>query len=155
MGVIGAGGCSPDVEKAAWEVGGEIARHRGILICGGLGGVMAAAARGAKEAGGMTVGILPGPAIEEANPFIDIPIATNMGHARNAVIAQTARALISVSGGYGTLSETALALKMGKPVVALDPSFDVPGLIKARSAREAVRKALKQLGQDEATVFEV
>lgn len=145
IGVIGAGACPPAIEELAVEVGREIAHSGGILVCGGLGGVMAAAARGAKEGGGATVGILPGPVIHDANAYIDFPIATNRGHARNAIIAQTAEALIAVSGGYGTLSEVALALKMGKGVVALCCEFNILGVRTATGAREAVREALSMV----------
>jgi hypothetical protein len=142
IGVIGAGACSLAIEELAAEVGREIAHSGGIVICGGLGGVMTAAARGAKEGGGYTVGILPGASIFDANAYIDFPIATNMGHARNAIIAQTAEALIAVAGGYGTLSEIALGLKMGKGVVALACELTIPGARLAADAREAVREAL-------------
>jgi len=142
IGVIGAGGSSASLDEMATEVGREIARSEAVLVCGGLGGVMAAAARGAKEVGGYTVGILPGPSPDDANPYIDFPIATNMGQARNAVIAQTADALIAIGGGYGTLSEIALALKIGKKVVALLPGFSIPGVCVARSPKEAVENAL-------------
>jgi uncharacterized protein (TIGR00725 family) len=141
--VIGAGSCSPAVEELAAEVGRELALRGAVLLCGGLGGVMSAAARGAKEQGGLTLGILPGPDISSANAYIDIPIATNMGQARNAVIAQSAQALIAVAGGYGTLSEMALALKIGKPVVALQPRFQIPGLQCPATAQEAVDAALQ------------
>ena len=142
IGVIGAGACPAAVEELAAQVGREIARSGGVVVCGGLGGVMAAAARGAKEGGGFTVGILPGPAIHDANAYIDFPIATNMGHARNAIIAHTADALIAVAGGYGTLSEIALALKIGKGVVTLRCEFNIAGVRQAADAREAVREAL-------------
>jgi uncharacterized protein (TIGR00725 family) len=99
---------------------------------------MAAAARGAKEAGGTTLGILPGASIYDANRFIDLPVATNMGQARNAIIVQTAQALIAIAGGYGTLSEMALALKIGKTVVALRPQFEIVGVKRAETAHEAV-----------------
>ena len=145
IGVIGAGSCSDETEALAREVGGEIARRGGVLICGGLGGVMQAAARGAKEHGGLTVGILPGHDVTEANAFIDIPIATNMGQARNAIIVQTAKALVAVAGGYGTLSEMALALKIGKTVVALRPQFDIDGVRLVDTAREAVDVVFDQL----------
>jgi uncharacterized protein (TIGR00725 family) len=138
IGVIGAGSCSGDVEDLAVEVGRAIALAGGALVCGGLGGVMEGAARGAKEAGGWTIGILPGPDTEMANAFIDFPIATNVGHARNVIIVHTAMVLIAVSGGYGTLSEIALALKAGKRVVALRPRFSIQGVETASSAREAV-----------------
>ena len=103
---------------------------------------MADAARGAKEIGGMTIGILPGPKTADANDFIDFPIATNMGQARNSIIVHTADAVIAVGGGYGTLSEIALALKIGKGVVALQPQYRVPGVICVQSAVAAVDEAL-------------
>jgi uncharacterized protein (TIGR00725 family) len=142
IGVIGAGRSSGSLNELAAEVGREIARNEAVLVCGGLGGIMAAAARGAKEVGGYTVGILPGPTRAEANGYIDFPIATNMGQARNAIIAQTADVLIAIDGEYGTLSEIALALKIGKDVVALLPRFSIPGLFLANDPREAVKKAL-------------
>ena len=126
-------------------MGREIARSGASLICGGMGGVMAAAAKGAREIGGPTIGILPGPDIGAANAYIDFPVATNMGQARNAVIVQTAAVLIAVSGEYGTLSEIAMALKIGKGVVALCPRFSVPGVLTAESAKEAVALALSLL----------
>lgn len=142
IGVIGAGSCSEDERELAREVGREIGRNGCVLVCGGLGGVMEAAARGAREEGAATIGILPGPSSHDANPYIDFPVATNMGHARNAIIVQTAAALIAVSGGYGTLSEIALALKTGKRVVALKPRFAIAGLQYASSPQDAVAKAL-------------
>jgi len=141
IGVIGAGSCCEEVEELAFEVGREIARHKAVLVCGGLEGVMAAAARGAKQLGGYTVGILPGPSIYGANAYIDFPIATNMGHARNMIIVSTAEALIAVAGSYGTLSEIALALKIGKGVIALQPQFCVPGVRLAMSPQEAVERS--------------
>lgn len=143
--VIGAGACSAEIELLAAQVGAEIARRGATLICGGLGGVMTAAARGAKEAGGVTLGILPGPFTDVANPYIDYAVATNMGQARNAIIVQSADALIAVAGGYGTLSEIALALKIGKLVVALCPEFTVAGLKVVQGAMEAVDEAMRDL----------
>ena len=145
IGVIGAGSCSAAIAELAYEVGREIARHNGVLVCGGLGGVMAAAARGAKEQGGFTVGILPGPNIGEANAYIDFPVATNMSHARNAIIVRTSEVLIAVAGSYGTLAEMALALKIGKGVVAIKPQFSVPGVRLASSPADAVKQALALL----------
>ena len=142
IGVIGAGRSSASLDELAAEVGREIARNEAVLVCGGLGGIMAAAACGAKEVGGYTVGILPGPTREEANSYIDFPIATNMGQARNAIIVQTADVLIAINGGYGTLSEIGLALKIGKGVVALLPRFSIAGMCLAQDPREAVRQAL-------------
>lgn len=143
--VIGAGKGGKEVEKLAEEVGREIAMSGSILICGGLGGVMEAAARGTKEKGGMTVGILPGTDESEANEYIDIKIVTAMSHARNAIIARTADALIAVGGGHGTLSEIALGLKSGKRVVVLEVNAalaDVKGVSFAKTPREAVEMAL-------------
>jgi uncharacterized protein (TIGR00725 family) len=141
--VIGSGSSQPELTKLAEEVGREIARKGAILVCGGLGGVMTEAARGAKEIGGFTLGILPGPKTEEANEFIDFPVATNMGQARNSIIVHTADVLISVGGGFGTLSEIALALKIGKGVVALQPSYQVPGVVTVQTPLEAVDEALR------------
>jgi uncharacterized protein (TIGR00725 family) len=120
VGVMGPGECSDRVRKLARDVGSGIARAGGVLICGGRGGVMEAAAQGAKEAGGLTVGILPGASAEEANSYIDIPVVTGMGHARNVINVLTSQVVIAISGGPGTLSEIALALKCGTPVVGLE-----------------------------------
>ncbi|MHC1742909.1 MAG: TIGR00725 family protein [Syntrophobacteraceae bacterium] len=147
IGVIGAGACPEDVEDLAVEVGRAIAAAGCVLVCGGLGGVMEAAARGAKAAGGTTVGILPGPDTAGANASIDFPIATNVGHARNVIIVHTSAVLIAVSGGYGTLSEIALALKAGKRVVALRPRFSIPDVSVANNATEAVSLALRVIQQ--------
>jgi uncharacterized protein (TIGR00725 family) len=100
-----------------------------------------------KEAGGLTIGILPGPDTDAANGYIDIPIATNVGHARNVIIVHTAMVLIAVSGGYGTLSEIALALKAGKRVVALHPQFSIRGVETTGSAKEAVHLAFTSISQ--------
>ncbi|RJP33073.1 MAG: TIGR00725 family protein [Actinobacteria bacterium] len=119
IGVIGGQFCSEEEGRLAYEVGGLLAKKGAIIICGGLGGVMEAACRGAKEEGGTTIGVLPGPFRGDANPYVDYAIATDMGQARNAIIVRTADAVIAVGGEYGTLSEIAMALKMGKKVVAL------------------------------------
>ncbi|MFH1624421.1 MAG: TIGR00725 family protein [Pseudomonadota bacterium] len=145
IGVIGAAQCSSSVERIAEEVGREIAKSKAILICGGLGGVMEAAARGAKLEGGLTVGILPGDSADEANQYIDVPIVTDLGHARNVVVVRSSDALIAVEGGYGTLSELAIALKLRKPVVGLR-TWDVgKEIVKANNAREAVSQAISLL----------
>lgn len=142
IGVIGDSDPDPETAALAEEAGAEIARAGAVLVCGGLGGVMQAAAKGAKEAGGLTVGVLPGYEPESANPFIDIPVVTGMGHARNVVIAATAHALIAMSGAYGTLSEIAIGLKLGKRVVSLGREHSPAGVVPAADAREAVRMAL-------------
>ena len=144
IGVIGGSEAAPDILMLAEQVGSLIARAGGVLVCGGLGGVMEAAAKGAKSEGGMTVGIVPGPSRAEANDHIDIAVATNMGHARNAVIAQTCDALIAVGGRYGTLSEIGFGLALGKKVIGLR-SWDIdPGIIPARDPEDAVQKAVSQ-----------
>jgi len=139
--VIGGGVCGEDVSKTAEDLGRMIAESGHVLICGGLGGVMEAVCRGAKMAGGMAVGVLPGDKID-ANPHVEIAIATGMGHARNAIIVRSADAVIALPGEYGTLSEIALALKMGKKVVSLK-SWNVPGAISCDTAEEAVKLLLE------------
>jgi uncharacterized protein (TIGR00725 family) len=147
IGVIGAAQPSPAGLALAESVGREIARRGAVLVCGGLGGVMEAAARGAFEAGGEVVGVLPGPEIASANPYVTIAVPTNMGHARNVIIAHTAEALIAVEGEYGTLSETAIGLKLGKPVVVLPGAQTVAGTLSAESANSAVSIAFESLNK--------
>ncbi len=144
IGVIGAGSADEKTLRAAETVGRLIAKKGAILVCGGLGGVMEAAAKGAKAEGGTTIGILPQTGKESSNPYIDIPVATGFGEGRNVVIVRTADALIAVGGEYGTLSEIAFALKMGKTVVGLN-TWDIKGVIKAASEEEAVEKAFDAL----------
>jgi uncharacterized protein (TIGR00725 family) len=119
IGVMGPGSCAPEIYELAYRVGFGIACKGAILICGGRGGVMEAAAKGAREAGGLTIGILPGPDASEANPYIEIPIVTDLGNARNVINVLTSESIIAIDGAYGTLSEIALALKCGTPVVGL------------------------------------
>jgi uncharacterized protein (TIGR00725 family) len=148
--VVGAGTCTPEEAAQAEEVGRLLAGRGAGLVCGGLGGVMEAACRGAKSAGGTTVGILPGPDHSEANPYVDIPLATGMGELRNFLVVRTAAAVIAVGGEFGTLSEIALALKLGKPVVGLGTwELSKGGKLSdaiqtASSPEEAVRLALGQ-----------
>lgn len=141
IGVIGAGNCDESIAMIAEEVGRKIAKRGAVLICGGLGGVMQAAACDAKQEGGTTIGILPGSRHEDANPYIDIVILSAMGHARNAIIAQSCDALIAIDGEYGTLSEIALSLKMGKTVVVLESEWEIEGTRVAKDAQEAVNMA--------------
>uniref|UniRef100_A0A7C1JN52 TIGR00725 family protein n=1 Tax=Ammonifex degensii TaxID=42838 RepID=A0A7C1JN52_9THEO len=143
--VVGAASCTPEEETLAYHVGYEVARRGAILLCGGRGGVMAAAARGARDGGGLAVGILPGNDRSAANPYLHVALATGLGDARNAVIACAADAMIAVGGGYGTLSEVALALKKGKPVVGLAFSFpEIRGVQMAENPQAAVELALKR-----------
>ncbi|KPL24592.1 MAG: hypothetical protein AMJ93_02075 [Anaerolineae bacterium SM23_84] len=146
--VIGAGRCSAEVAALAEAVGRELAQRGAVLVCGGLGGVMEAACRGAKGAGGVTVGILPGTARHDANPHVDIPIVTGMGEARNVLVVRSAQAVIAISGEYGTLSEIAHALKLGIPVVGLRTwqlardGLQSEEIIRAQTPQEAVERAL-------------
>ena len=143
IGVIGSGQSESSIYQLAVEVGEEIAKRGAILVCGGLTGVMEAAAEGASSAGGLTVGILPGPSTNSANSFIKIPVATDMGQARNVIIAHTADALVAVAGGAGTLSEIGHALKAGKPVLGLQTIPEIAGVQYVNSAREAVSRAFE------------
>ncbi len=145
IGVLGASSCESDIEEAAYRVGREIARQGAILLCGGLGGVMEAAARGAKDAGGLTVGILPGASASDANRYIDLKIVTDMGHARNVVLVRSADAVIAVSGGYGTLSEIAIARKIGVPCVGLHTWDLAPGIVRTDEPEDAVRCAVEKI----------
>ncbi len=141
IGVIGGNVCTPKIEKTAEEVGRLIAQRGGIVICGGLGGVMEAAAKGAKEAGGTTIGVLPGANPDDANKYIDIPIPTGIGYARNVIIVNASQAVIAVDGKYGTLSEIAFCLQLGVPVVSLF-SWDIDeSIITADNPEQAVNIA--------------
>lgn len=117
--VVGESHASEEIAKLAEQVGEEIAKAGAVLVCGGLKGVMECAAKGAKSAGGTTIGILPGSKREEANPYIDYPIITGIGYARNKLVVKTGHAVIAVGGSYGTLSEIAFALGYEIPVVGL------------------------------------
>ena len=145
LGVIGAASPSADGFEMAQQVGREIAGCGAMLLCGGLGGVMEAAAKGCVEAGGDVLGILPGPDRLKANPYVTIAVPTNMGHARNVIIAHAADALIAVEGEYGTLSETAIGLKLGKPVFVLPGAQLIEGVRAVATAEEAVATAIESV----------
>jgi len=152
IGVIGAGQCDGVLYQLALDVGREIARRGAVLVCGGLGGVMEAAARGAAAEGGLTLGILPGPSTQDANPYIRVPVATDMGQARNVIIVHTADALIAVSGGAGTLSEIGHALKVGKPVIGLQTIRNLNGVYYVKTAPEAVERAFAHIHSPSLTI---
>jgi len=143
--VVGGATCSPQQGALAAAVGRLLAEQGAVLLCGGLGGVMEAAAHGAKQAGGLTVGILPGNDPGAANPDIDVALATGMGEMRNALIVRAAGAMIAIGGGWGTLSEVALARRIETPVVGLHDSFttgvDIP---RVERPEDAVQWALEQ-----------
>ena len=118
--VIGGSQASKEEVKLAEKVGRELAKQGATLVCGGLGGIMEAACKGAQSEGGVTIGILPGGSRQTANPYVQIPIVTNLGEARNVVVVKSAEAVIAIGGGYGTLSEIGHALRNGIPVVGLN-----------------------------------
>lgn len=133
--VLGGNIATKKICKKAYQVGQIIAEKDCILLCGGLGGVMEASAKGAKENGGLTIGILPGTNKADANPYIDIPIVTAMSNARNAIIARTCDLAIAINGKYGTLSEIAYCLNFGKTVLGID-TFQIEGITKIESIDE-------------------
>jgi uncharacterized protein (TIGR00725 family) len=149
--VVGGSNCSAEESRLAYEVGAAIASRGGTVICGGGSGIMEAASRGAKETGGIVIGILPGESPHEGNSYLTAAIATGIGEARNAIIARTADAVIAVGGEYGTLSEIALALKMNKPVIGikswqLTPPLPIESsIIVAATASEAAELAFSSI----------
>jgi uncharacterized protein (TIGR00725 family) len=151
--VIGGNQCSSQEAQVAEEVGRELARQGAILVCGGLGGVMEAACRGASSEGGITIGILPGDSRQAANPYVQIPIVTGLGYARNIAVVKSAQAVIAVAGSYGTLSEISHALQSGIPVIGVNTwSLSRNGqqdnsIIPAHNPTEAVNKALNLAGE--------
>jgi uncharacterized protein (TIGR00725 family) len=143
--VVGGSAVSAEAYQTAREVGQAVATAGALLVTGGLGGVMEAASQGAKEKGGTVIGILPGFSRKDANPHVDIPIVTGLGDGRNMLIVQTAQAVIALPGEYGTLSEIALALKIGRLVVSLGGWNVSSDIVQAKTAREAVAAAMKAI----------
>jgi uncharacterized protein (TIGR00725 family) len=146
--VVGASSASAGEELAAEAVGRGLAEAGAIVVCGGRGGVMEAACRGARSAAGTTIGILPGERRDEANPYVDIAIATGLGEMRNGLVVRASDGLVAVGGAFGTLSEIALALVAGKPVVALGgwelarAGEPVDAVVRAGSPADAVARVL-------------
>ena len=146
--VCGSGEATKQEEAWAQEVGRLVAEAGAVLFCGGLGGVMDAAAKGCEAAGGVSIGILPGEGRDSASPHLTVSIPTGLGEARNALVVRAADAVIAIGGEFGTLSEIALALKLGKPVVGLrtwalaKEGLKVSVIIEATTPEEAVRVAL-------------
>ena len=147
--VIGGGNSSQQADELAEEVGREIAKQGAILVCGGLGGVMEAACKGASREGGLTIGVLPGDNRLSANPYVQIPIVTGIGYARNVAVVKSAQAVIAIDGSYGTLSEIGHALQSGIPIIGLNTwSLSIDGqedksIIPAKTPKEAVNKAIE------------
>jgi hypothetical protein len=141
--VVGSGA---EHEESAETVGRLLAERGATVVTGGLGEVMAAAARGAKSAGGTTIGILPGETRTGANPWLDHVVVTGIGHGRNLAVVASGDAVIAVGGRYGTLAEIGLALTLGRPVVVLEPGWHVEGTQRADTPEEAVELALAGVG---------
>jgi len=154
--VIGPSAGTP--AELAWgqEVGRLIAEAGAVLVCGGMGGVMEAAAGGCANAGGRSVGILPSESRLDANPYLTVAVATGLGEARNAIVVRTADAVIAIRGEFGTLSEIALALKMGRPVIGLGTwelakdGVPVDAVVRASDPQDAVKTALQLIERREA-----
>ena len=143
--VVGSGEATGELYDAAREVGRLVAESGGVVVCGGLGGVMEAAARGATERDGVAIGVLPDEDRGRANPYLSYSVATGMGQARNLAVVCSADVVVAVGGEYGTLSEIGLALKVGRPVVGLK-SWELPGhVLVARSPGETVQQAFEAL----------
>lgn len=154
IGVIGGSNCPEKICKMAEEIGTGIAKHGAILISGGLGGVMEYSCKGAKNAGGLTIGVLPGNSKKDANDYVDVPIVTGISIARNLIIVNSADILIAIDGGYGTLSEIAFALNLEKPVIVLESWYlesagkvDDELFFRVESTEEALNLAFKLLSE--------
>ncbi|MDD3626723.1 MAG: TIGR00725 family protein [bacterium] len=144
IGVIGGSVCREDASEIAYQVGKKIAELGAVLICGGLTGIMEYSAKGAKEAGGLTIGILPGSNEKTANKYIDIPIVTAMDHARNIIVVRSSDVIIAIEGSLGTLSEIALGLKIGKPIIGIN-TWDVDERIYRAEDADAAFEALNSI----------
>ncbi len=146
IGVIGGGRSEPAVREMAYEVGRLIALNGFGLVNGGLGGVMEASAEGCVSESGLTVGILPGLEAEEANPYIELILPTGLGDMRNLLVVRASKALIAIGGSFGTLSEIAIGMKAGIPVIGLH-TWDIALELKADAPEEAVRMAIAAIGE--------
>lgn len=145
IGVIGAGAATPELVELARAVGREVASAGAVLVCGGLGGVMEGAARGASEAGGLAVGLLPGEEAGQGSRWLSLPLATGLGEARNVLVVRVSEALVAVGGAWGTLSEMAVAGKLDRPVVVLrPPKAGALGFHTEQDPAEAARWALER-----------
>jgi len=148
--VIGGSSCTPQEAAIAEQVGALLAKRDIVVVCGGRGGVMEAVCRGAQKAGGLTVGILPGSDPADGNSYLSLAFPTSLGHARNVLVVQAGQVVIAIGGGYGTLSEIGMALKMQRPVIGLgtweasNQVYDA-GILHAQSVEDAVMQALDLL----------
>lgn len=144
IGVIGGNSADDSTRALAESVGREIALRKATLVCGGRGGVMESACKGAREAGGITVGILPGEDRSGANRFVDIPIVTGMGIGRNILVVRSSQAVIALEGSHGTRSEISFALQMGTPVIGLNAWQEIPQVLQATTPTDAVAQAFER-----------
>lgn len=144
--VAGGGACGPRAARQAEALGRALAAGGAVVICGGLGGAIAAVSRGARAAGGLVVGLLPGYAHADGNPWLGVALPTGLGHARNVLVAAAGDVLVALPGAHGTLSEIALARVLGRPVVVLGGRVQVAGVVHARSVGDAARRALRLAG---------
>ncbi len=145
IGILGGREIDPEIERLSYEAGALIARHGFGLVCGGMGGVMEAASRGCKEAGGLTVAIIPQDDPSHANPYADIVIPTGLGIARNLLIIRAAEGLIAIDGKFGTLSEIAYALQLEKPIAGIKTWQVAPEVYAAKDAPDAVKYLLEKI----------
>jgi len=148
IGVIGKGECDKNISNIAYKVGELIAKSGAYLYCGGLGGVMRAASKGAFEHQGITIGILPGESVKDANKHIKIPVVTSLSHMRNFVLVNSCELLIAISGGFGTLSELAFALKLEIPIIGLMTWENFTGINYVNSPEDAINKAIELLNRE-------
>jgi uncharacterized protein (TIGR00725 family) len=147
--IVGAGKCSKKLRDMAAEVGRYVAENGGVVVCGGMGGIMEGAARGASEGGGISIGILPTDNKEDANEFIDYVIPTGFGEARNIMVVRTADVVVAFPGKYGTLSEMAFALHAKKPVISVSAWKLGDEITHVKTAQEAAELAMKLAGEEE------
>ncbi len=147
IGVVGSGECSPEIYDQASALGHLIAKNDWVLFCGGLGGVMEGVAKGCYQSGGITVGILPGKEKDSANPFITLPIATGLGEGRNLLVVRASDVVVAIAGGYGTLSEIGLALKIGKPVIGLKTWPGIDGIDYVETPDQGINMVAKYLSR--------
>ena len=146
--VIGAGDCSAEHYSIAYELGCYIGRKGWVLVCGGLGGVMEAAAKGSVSCEGISIGFLPGEDKNSANPYIVIPVPTGMGEGRNLLVVRSSEVIVAVGRGYGTLSEIGLALKTGKPLIGLKTWPAIDGILYVDTCQQAIEMIDRVIAKD-------
>ena len=146
IGIIGGHSCNRTVEQLAQDLGEKAAKVVYFLVCGGLGGTMEAVCKGFKAGNGLTIGIIPSYNKDDANKYVDIVVPSGLGLARNVLVVKSADVIVALPGEAGTLSEIAYALQLGIPVISLQ-SWDIPGVLKAETVKEAIDKVKKILSK--------